>query len=222
MPPFAVQGMCSGIRDAADLAWKLERVLAGAAREELLDTYQAERRPHAQQAVERSVALGRMICLTDPVAAAHRDAAMASRPGADTPQSGELAVEATEGGFYFRAADGTPGPGAGLPVPPAVLGAAYSHVGHHPVLLTLDDPAPLADADLLEGIARWELRLLRLRTDGGAAESALRAWLASLGATAALLRPDCRVYGLARTPTESATLLHAFTTHYAPTLQPAT
>ena len=44
-PPFIGQGMCAGIRDAAQLAWRLALVVQGHADERLLDTYQAERRP---------------------------------------------------------------------------------------------------------------------------------------------------------------------------------
>jgi hypothetical protein len=76
MPPFAGQGMCSGLRDAANLAWKLDLVLAGRAREDVLDTYTSERLPHARTTIELSVALGRVICVPDPEEAAARDRRM--------------------------------------------------------------------------------------------------------------------------------------------------
>ncbi|MFF3606996.1 bifunctional 3-(3-hydroxy-phenyl)propionate/3-hydroxycinnamic acid hydroxylase [Streptomyces sp. NPDC002463] len=218
MPPFAGQGMCSGLRDAGDLAWKLDRVLAGAAREELLDSYEAERRPHAQGSIDRSVALGRMICVIDPVAAAHRDNAMATRPDADVARAAQPGVHAPDGGLYHRRDDGTAGPGAGLPVPPSVLGAA-GHLGPDLVLLTVDDPAVLHASGLLERTARWRLRLRPLRS-GDAADEPLRAWLGSLGATAAVVRPDCRVYGLARHPAETEALLRELADRWAPLLEP--
>jgi 2-polyprenyl-6-methoxyphenol hydroxylase-like FAD-dependent oxidoreductase len=49
MSPFGARGLNSGAADAENLAWKLPVVLAGAAPEPLLDSYQAERRPAAQE-----------------------------------------------------------------------------------------------------------------------------------------------------------------------------
>ena len=76
MPPFAGQGMCSGLRDAVNLAWKLELVLDGHAADEILDSYGPERAEHVRHFIEASMGLGEVICLPDPIAAAQRDAAM--------------------------------------------------------------------------------------------------------------------------------------------------
>jgi 3-(3-hydroxy-phenyl)propionate hydroxylase len=76
MPPFLGQGMCSGLRDAANLAWKLDLVLRGHASNALLDTYQTEREPHVRVIVEAAVSFGRMICTLDHDEAAARDAAL--------------------------------------------------------------------------------------------------------------------------------------------------
>ncbi len=61
MPPFLGQGLCSGIRDAANLAWKLELVDGGSAADDLLDTYGEERLPHAAGVVAHAVDTGRLI-----------------------------------------------------------------------------------------------------------------------------------------------------------------
>lgn len=61
MPPFNGQGMCSGLRDADNLAWKLAQVASGAATDALLDTYEAERRPHSIATVEHTCDAGRLI-----------------------------------------------------------------------------------------------------------------------------------------------------------------
>jgi 3-(3-hydroxy-phenyl)propionate hydroxylase len=85
-PPFAGQGMCSGIRDAVNIAWKLTHVLRGEASESLLDTYQTEREPHVRAVTETAIAMGRVVCIADPQAAAQRDAAMvAARAAGQQP-----------------------------------------------------------------------------------------------------------------------------------------
>ncbi|HEX9259802.1 MAG TPA: bifunctional 3-(3-hydroxy-phenyl)propionate/3-hydroxycinnamic acid hydroxylase [Acidimicrobiales bacterium] len=61
MPPFLGQGLCSGVRDAANLAWKVDLVHRGVARDALLDTYGGERLPHARGVVAHAVDTGRLI-----------------------------------------------------------------------------------------------------------------------------------------------------------------
>lgn len=72
-PPFIGQGMCQGIRDVANLVWKLARVLGGESGAALLDTYQEERSAHVRELTTRIKAIGHVICERDPEAAAARD-----------------------------------------------------------------------------------------------------------------------------------------------------
>ena len=65
MPPFLGQGMCAGIRDAQNLAWKLDLVRAGIAGEAIFDTYYEERAPHVEAIIERAVNAGLIIQTTD-------------------------------------------------------------------------------------------------------------------------------------------------------------
>ena len=77
MPPFMGQGMCSGVRDAANLAWKLAEVIRGGAPDALLDTYETERRPHVAAVTALSIQAGQLLTrlAIDPTAV----------PLADTP-----------------------------------------------------------------------------------------------------------------------------------------
>lgn len=61
MPPFAGQGMNSGVRDAHNLAWKLAAVTCGRLGANLLDTYQIERRHHAAQMTQLAVRMGHVM-----------------------------------------------------------------------------------------------------------------------------------------------------------------
>ena len=60
-PPFMGQGMCAGIRDASNLAWKLEHVLRRGAPDQLLDTYECERSPHVREYINLTVEFGKLI-----------------------------------------------------------------------------------------------------------------------------------------------------------------
>jgi 3-(3-hydroxy-phenyl)propionate hydroxylase len=66
MPPWAGQGMQSGVRDVHNLVWKLREVLAGRLGDEVLDTYQQERQPHVALMTETSRKLGLIIAGRNP------------------------------------------------------------------------------------------------------------------------------------------------------------
>jgi len=60
-PPFMGQGMCMGIRDAANLSWKLDCVLSGRTDSDILASYMDERAPHARAFIETAKHLGGLI-----------------------------------------------------------------------------------------------------------------------------------------------------------------
>lgn len=177
MPPFLGQGMCSGIRDAANLAWKLERVVRGTAPMALLDTYQAEREPHVRTIVESAVGFGRLICTTDAAVAAERDRNM-------------LAARAAGGGN----AGGSGGP----PLPEGPLVAAAGRTALQPDLdgVRLDDLLGPGFAVLLRTRQHATPEALGFWVEQGAtvfdAETTpgIGTVLDDLGADAAVLRPD--------------------------------
>ncbi|MEH1013178.1 bifunctional 3-(3-hydroxy-phenyl)propionate/3-hydroxycinnamic acid hydroxylase [Micromonospora sp. CPCC 206060] len=76
MPPFLGQGLCSGLRDAANLSWKLAMVLSGTADPTVLDTYETERRPHTVAMAGTSVRLGRIFLARSRTVAWLRDTAL--------------------------------------------------------------------------------------------------------------------------------------------------
>lgn len=220
MPPFAGQGMCSGIRDAANLAWKLDLVLSDRAPRELLDTYTDERRNHLQHAIHMSVELGKVICVLDPHEAAQRDARMIAA-GADparvlpaSPPSG------LSHGILHRDAAGDLTAGAGE------LGAQYP-VLHRGRTALLDEffPGPgftcLTDGNIADGLdpvtrgllERWDVRVVPLverAADGDGFVDVEGGYLGPMresGRPAVLLRPDFYVFGTAADQVELAALL---------------
>jgi 3-(3-hydroxy-phenyl)propionate hydroxylase len=60
-PPFAGQGMNSGVRDAHNLAWKLAALARGQVGPGILDTYETERRPHVWEMIQLALRMGRVM-----------------------------------------------------------------------------------------------------------------------------------------------------------------
>ena len=73
MPPFAGQGLNTGLRDAANLSWKLTATIRGVARTKLLDSYGGERQPHVSATVELSVRMGAIMMTESKLRAYARD-----------------------------------------------------------------------------------------------------------------------------------------------------
>jgi 2-polyprenyl-6-methoxyphenol hydroxylase-like FAD-dependent oxidoreductase len=91
-PPFLGQGLCSGLRDAANLAWKLDLVLRGLAGERLLDTVEAERQPQNEAVIRMAIELGPMGARTSsPARSASR--AWSSARGASGASTTSSAVD---------------------------------------------------------------------------------------------------------------------------------
>jgi 3-(3-hydroxy-phenyl)propionate hydroxylase len=82
-PPFSGQGLGAGLRDADNLTWKIAHVLTGRAGQQLLATYDAERRPHTRAMVKKSVLVGWAITGGQDKAAAVRRLALAAAVRSD-------------------------------------------------------------------------------------------------------------------------------------------
>jgi 3-(3-hydroxy-phenyl)propionate hydroxylase len=185
-PPFAGQGMCSGVRDAVNLAWKLGHVLRGEASEALLDTYQTEREPHVRALTEAAIAMGRVVCTADPEAAAQRDAGM-------------LAMRAA-GQQPVPPPDPQLGPGAFMPnAPSAATIFPQDNVGGTYLDDVLGRGAWLIARDGNDIAGLKSPFLARIESLDGAAlkpfAANLSALLDSYRAAAVLVRPDRYTFG---------------------------
>ena len=74
MPPNLAQGLCTGFRDAHNIAWKLDLVLKGIAGEALLDSYMPERESSSRATVVESMRVAQNVIERDPEKAKKRDA----------------------------------------------------------------------------------------------------------------------------------------------------
>ena len=102
-PPLFGQGLCAGIRDIANLSWKLDLVRRGIAGEELLDTYESERKLHAQLWVEQAANAANFVQTTDAAVAQQRDAFIRANPASVAPINPALGPGLHQGGVDDRA-----------------------------------------------------------------------------------------------------------------------
>jgi 2-polyprenyl-6-methoxyphenol hydroxylase-like FAD-dependent oxidoreductase len=194
MPPFAGQGMCSGLRDAANLAWKLDLVLDGAAPDTLLDTYQSERLPSARAAIGFSMELGKVICVPDPAEAAARDAAMAAGVDGTAPAPGLPGIEGE--GFVHPTA---PHAGTQL-VQGRVGGRLLDDVHGNGWRLVVHGAEPIDAPAWFEAIGGTVIAITE-------PDPWFDRWFAEHDTAYALQRPDFYLYGTATTADDARALL---------------
>jgi 3-(3-hydroxy-phenyl)propionate hydroxylase len=207
MPPYIGQGACSGMRDAFNLAWRLDLVLSGRAAPELLKTYEPERRPQVTAMTQISIALGGIANLRDPAAAAQRDAAFLS--GNAPPPPGFPGVVA---GVIRRSDDGAPTAGAGVLTPQGRIaldgrsGRFDDVVGSGFWLLTRTDVREVLGSERRLFLEQIGCRLVALENFDDL-EGRYGTYLDDLGVDAVLARPDTYVFGIAEHEADVAALV---------------
>lgn len=192
-PPFLGQGMCAGIRDAANLAWKLASVIRLGAAPEILDSYQSERLPHVREFIELAIRLGGVI---------NTKAIEAGLAAGQARENAPVKLEVKKPLL---------GPGLALGDLPLA--------GHLAPQFALkdgrrsDDRVGYSDVLLVENAATLASRLPHLQAGitilTGEDAEGIGPWLREHGLIAALVRPDRYVRGTARNETELDRLVAA-------------
>lgn len=202
MPPYTGMGACAAMSDGKNLAWKLGLVLRGLASEHLLDSYQPERVSNYRPMVELSIMLCHAMNMTDPAAAAARDAELRGQP---PPPSAFPGINV---GFIHHEQDGSIAPAVGNASPQGwvrhrgaegrfddvVGGGGFS-------LVARSDPSAVLTPEQLARLAEIGTTLGSL--DPGSPHYAedldgtYQNFFTEHGVVAFIARPDFLVYGVA-------------------------
>jgi 3-(3-hydroxy-phenyl)propionate hydroxylase len=190
MPPFLGQGLCSGLRDAANLTWKIALALRSADADFPLDGYEAERRPHTEAMALTSVRLGRVFLVRNRFAAFLRDVVL--RAAQTVPRVRRLVRH-----FEFKPLPALPDGRVMFPQPEVVVG------GERRLLDDVLGPdfaviGPSVDAGTAQDWSGPPARFLRVVRDGEPhtaddlvdVTGTLTAWFARHRTDVVVLRPD--------------------------------
>lgn len=187
------QGLCSGLRDACNLTWKLARVLRQGADDRLLDTHESERKPHARHVIRLAVAMGWAMTGGQHGAAAVRRTVLGAVfriPGVTAAAGRDLSAALAAGPLVRRRARrrGRGLVGVFCPQPWVTVEGRPTRLdellGGSFAVLTAVPPWPSLNA-LAHGLSAPTIAVSDLDDDG-----LLAAWLREGRADAVLLRPD--------------------------------
>lgn len=215
MPPFAGQGMSAGVRDAANIVWKIKMVLDGIADDAILDTYQDERQKHVAQMTKYSQMLGSIVMVKSRPLAALRNGilrVMRHVPGlkAYTLSMKAKPAPAISTGF-ISAARGKKTP-TGLPFPNVDVGTPRGRMlsddalGYGIRVLGLDaDPRTVLSPEAVTGWEKLGAEFVTIRSgtlivgegEIGDPVGRLYEWFKKHNnAKVVIVRPDHIVYGV--------------------------
>lgn len=222
-PPFLAQGMCQGIRDAANLTWKVAMVRRGLANDSLLGTYQSEREPHVRRTTELAKEFGMIICERNESRAAKRDSGlleqMKKQPGGTVRQS--LIPGLNAGMVDYQAPAGELFPQPKVFDASGQEGLLDTFTGQSfRIVIASDFGTDELLEDLLLRVENSALpfSIVRLVEDFGSSTKHLRYsfkevdgllsdWLEKRGCNVMIARPDHYVFGGAETKEEALLLL---------------
>ena len=209
-PPFLGQGLCAGLRDAANLAWKLDLVLRGLAPDSLLDTIEAERQPQTEWVIRFAVELGQ-----GPLRArSARPRPTATRRCGPRTRRRRSSSRRWPTGVIHRRRRRIAGSARGRPQPPGRRrgrrreGLFDDVVGRGWALIAAEgdplDELGEADREVLRALDVTVASLARPCSD---VDGRLTQWLRGHGAHAVLVRPDFYVFGSAASPEDLPALV---------------
>lgn len=209
-PPFLGQGMCQGIRDAANLCWKLQAVLKQQASEGLLDTYGDERQQHVRELTTRIKSIGLLVGERDLVKARARDQRLLDEcNGVVQPMPRQNVQPALARGLLDMPGHGPvgslfPQPWLEGETAPCRMDARWG-TGWR---LVLSAQATRAAHDAALSFSAMPLRVCQVGESGFVeTEGVVSNWLQTHQAMAVVVRPDHYVYAMATHPEQLHTQL---------------
>jgi 3-(3-hydroxy-phenyl)propionate hydroxylase len=231
MPPFLGQGLCAGVRDAYNFAWKLEQVERHGASPVLLDSYRTERRPHVKTVVANAKDFGLIIGELDVNRAHERDRKLGAELASGTAETiRSKFIPDLAGGIVARESHDANAPLAkaagSLFVQSRVLDTDGNEkllddvTGYRFLLASDEATAAALSGDTLATIGKLGGLVVSIDTAGKPArtpeanrlalsetDGLFTGWQKSTGFKAALVRPDRYVFGGARNAGEAGPLV---------------
>jgi 3-(3-hydroxy-phenyl)propionate hydroxylase len=216
MPPYLGQGACSGIRDAANIAWKLDLVLRNIAGPDLLDSYEAERRPLVATIMRTAVMLGKIANTHNRALAFFRDMAFRFNLVSPPPPFPTFST-----GVIQNDRTGPAGKVVGSVPPQGCVsldgknGRLDEHVGYRFALIATANPVALLSPAQI-AFLRQDLNcgLYTLGDDASPGVGRLidvdgfyAGYLREKEAMAMITRPDTNLFGFARATAELPTIV---------------